>query len=91
MNGSAQIVVAVGVLILLIGITVVVIRYARTIKVTVGKVEAEFRNNGGSSLRDAVDKLQATLSPLAATVADHEQRITALEHPKPRTPRKKAA
>jgi hypothetical protein len=92
MSAAAQIVVAVGVLILLCGITVVVVRYARTISLKVGKVEAEMRPNGGSSLRDSVDRVENLVNGLVATVANHEARIKRLENPpKPRTPRKKAA
>jgi hypothetical protein len=92
MSTAAQIVMAVGVLILFVAVAFTVVFYARHIRLSVGKVEAEFRPNGGSSLRDAINRLESKLDPIAATVANHEQRIRKLENPpKPRTPRKKAA
>lgn len=88
---SPEMIVAIGFLLVLAAVAVVTLRYARHIKVTVGKVEAEFRPNGGSSLKDAITRLERTLAPLATQVADHETRITRLENPpKPRV-RKKAA
>lgn len=93
MTNAAQVVVAVGVLILLSAISVTVIVYTRHIKVSVGKVEAEFRPNGGNSLKDVLSRLEEELrtnvAQLSAAVDDHEVRITKLETP--RTPRKKAS
>lgn len=97
MSAAAQVIVAVGVLILLMAIAAVVVKYARHIRISIGKVEAEMKPNGGQSLRDRIDALSAAVdghfSELFAKVDNHEQRITALEKPKPkpRTPRKKAA
>lgn len=93
MSAAAEIIVAVGTLLLLAAVAVAVVRFARSMKVSVGNISAEFRNNGGSSLRDAVDRVETKVDDLVATVRDHEARITALEapKPKPRTPRKKAA
>ena len=97
MSAAAQVIVAVGVLVLLVGIAIVVVFYARNIRLSVGAVEAEFKPNGGSSLRDAINRLEEKVdghfAELFAKVDNHEARITALEEPKPkpRTPRKKAA
>lgn len=92
MSVVAQVIMAIGVLILFVAVAFTVIFYARHIRLTVGKVEAEFKPNGGSSLRDAINRLESKLDPLSATVANHEQRIKRLENPpKPRAPRKKAA
>ena len=93
MSAAAEIIVAVGTLLLLAAVAVAVVRFARSMKVSVGSITAEFRNNGGSSLRDAVDRVETKVDDLVATVRNHEARITALEEPKPkpRTPRKKAA
>lgn len=92
MSPAAEIIVAVGTLLLLAAVAVAVVRFARSMKVSVGSITAEFRNNGGSSLRDAVDRVEAKVDDLVATVRDHEARLKRLENPpKPRTPRKKAA
>lgn len=67
------------------------VRTIRRIAETVETVEAQMRPNGGSSMRDAIDRVLARLAQL-------EQRITALEAgqtpppppaPKPRPRRKK--
>lgn len=92
MNPAAQVLLAVGGLLILAAGAVVVVRFARTVRIGIGNISAEFRNNGGSSLRDAVDRVEAKVDDLVATVRDHEQRIKRLENPpKPRAPRKKAA
>lgn len=83
--GSAGLVVAVAVLIgALLG---------RTVKAEVGSVRAEFRNNGGSTLRDAIDRIEKRQIGIEETVTSLAERVTVLEHPKPapRAPRKKAS
>lgn len=95
MSAAAEIIVAVGTLLLLAAIAVAVVRFARSMKVSVGSISAEFSPNGGKTLRDAIDRLTEKVdghfAELFAKVDDHEARITALEKPKPRTPRKKAS
>lgn len=93
MSAAAEIIVAVGTLLLLAATSVAVVRFARSMKVSVGTISAEFSPNGGKTLRDAINRVETKVDDLVATVRDHEARITALEkpQPKPRTPRKKAA
>lgn len=93
---SAALVTAVAGLVIAVAVLIAVV-LGRTVKAEVGTVRAEFRNNGGSTLRDAVDRQGQTLERIEARQISIEQRVAALEHPtpptpiRPRAPRKKAA
>jgi hypothetical protein len=48
------------------------------------------RPNGGSSMRDVIDRIETKLDTHTELIAAHGERIAALEaHPATRTPRKK--
>jgi hypothetical protein len=83
----AAVVIAIGVIYR--GVVRPVIRYARRVESTIKAVDSQFRPNGGSSLRDAVDRIDARTSSLEAWRESVDTRL-----PKPtavtRTPRKKA-
>jgi hypothetical protein len=69
----------------------------RTVKAEVGSVKAEFKRNGGSSLRDVVDLILSNQGDVLGRLEAHgeelarlSERVAALEKPKP-IPRKKAS
>ena len=74
-----------------------VIRYGRRLEATVRDVDAQFRPNGGSSLRDAVDRIDARTSSLEEWRESVDTRLTPTPEPTPEPkpapkprPRKKA-
>ncbi len=84
----AGVIVAVGVI--WRGVVRPVLRYARRLEATVADVQGEFRNNGGSTLRDAVDRIDQRTSHLEAWRESVDARLSPAPAPKPRAPRKKA-
>lgn len=42
-----------------------------TVKIDLADVKAQYRNNGGSSMRDAVDRIESTGNTTAATLTAH--------------------
>lgn len=104
MNATALL--AVGLFFVLLAFAFAVVRTSKLLKFSLGNLQAEFQPNSGKTMRDAVDtmrdavdrlenKVDGHFVELFAKVEDHEDRITALEEPKPKPrttrPRKKAA
>lgn len=67
-----------------------VLRYGRRLEATITAVLGQFQNNGGTTLRDAVDRIDQRTSTLEQWREHVDTRIPASPSPKPRAPRKKA-
>jgi hypothetical protein len=63
-----------------------VVRWAKRIESAVSTVEQNMMNNGGSSLRDAIDRIEKRLTELEGMVAGTAAKPTVAR--KPRTPKK---
>lgn len=63
-----------------------VVRWAKRIENAVSTVEQNMMNNGGSSLRDAIDRIEARLAELEQTVVKNAS-VSTVSRKKP-TPKK---
>jgi len=95
-SSIGDILVGCGVLLVLISLAVGYIRFGRDLRLKVGKMSAEFGNNGGSTLRDAIDRIEQRQIVIEEQVTNVVDRVSVLEHPKPApvrkaAPRKKAS
>jgi hypothetical protein len=91
----AAVIVAVGVIHR--GLIRPVLCYARRLEATVADVRGEFRNNGGTTMRDAIDRIDTRTSSLEEWRESVDTRLTPTPEPTPepkpkpaRPPRKKA-
>ncbi len=85
----AAVIVAVGVI--WRGVVRPVIRYARRVETTIQAVQGQMVNNGGTTLRDAVDRIDLRTSTLEAWRESVDARLPNVAPAKPvRAARKKA-
>lgn len=97
-SSVGDILVGCGLLIVLVSLAVGYLRFGRDLRLKVGKMSAEFGNNGGSTLRDAIDRIEKRQIVIEEQVTNVAQRVDTLEHPNPKpapvrkaAPRKKAS
>ena len=57
------------------------IEWARRVADAVGKVEAQFSNNGGSTARASLDRIESMVDDLHDVVRSHGDRLARLELP----------
>lgn len=77
----AAIVVGVGVIYR--GVIRPVVRYGRRVEATIQDVQGQFRNNGGTTMRDAIDRIDERTSSLEAWRESVDARLPATPTPKP--------
>ena len=75
-SSVGDIIIGSGLAVVLVAMAFAILRYGRWLKVKIGAMEAQFSNNGGSSLRDAIDRIEKRQESFEARLLGIEDIMT---------------